>query len=247
MSLTLQGRQLTEAHRVAQLQISAETTQLVLDTWDLLDPDDVDGSTEAWLRVTRREVANQHGKSAAVAAAYFQVFRQVELGRLERFEPLRVAPIGRQFTTSLMVTGPVTLRRLLRSGVPPAQAKSQGVATLAGAAVRLALAGSRDTLVETVKADPRALGWSRVTSGSPCAFCAMLASRGPVYVAEDSAGFEPHDRCGCQPEAVFSRQAEWPPGAREYRDQWDRATEGLSGQDAVNAFRRSLTGGDTEE
>jgi hypothetical protein len=45
--------------------------------------------------------------------------------------------------------------------------------------------------------------WRRVTDGDPCAFCAMLASRGPVYGSKQTAetraadGRRYHDHCGC--------------------------------------------------
>lgn len=42
------------------------------------------------------------------------------------------------------------------------------------------------------------LGWARVLAGETnCAFCAMLASRGPVYHSEGTASFDAHDGCDC--------------------------------------------------
>lgn len=35
--------------------------------------------------------------------------------------------------------------------------------------------------------NPHSTGWRRITDGDPCAFCAMLASRGPAYRTEASA------------------------------------------------------------
>ena len=43
--------------------------------------------------------------------------------------------------------------------------------------------------------------WTRVTVGTSCAFCTMLASRGAVYLSRESAGGSPsskfHDDCDC--------------------------------------------------
>lgn len=43
--------------------------------------------------------------------------------------------------------------------------------------------------------------WTRVTVGTSCAFCTMLASRGAVYLSRESAGGTPsskfHDDCDC--------------------------------------------------
>lgn len=45
---------------------------------------------------------------------------------------------------------------------------------------------SRDLVVES--AGYAGSRWRRVTDGNPCAFCAMLAGRGPVYLTRESAG-----------------------------------------------------------
>jgi hypothetical protein len=65
----------------------------------------------------------------------------------------------------------------------------------------------------------------------------MLASRGPVY-SKKSIDFKTHDGCGCTPEPVFSRNAAWPAGSREYAEMWQEATAGEA--DQLNAFRRAL-------
>jgi hypothetical protein len=101
------------------------------------------------------------------------------------------------------------------------------------------LDGGRETLLDTMRDDQRAIGWARSASGKACAFCAERASRGPVY-KEESAGFQSHDGCGCTPEPVFSEDADWPVGSREYQQMWKDLTDGQSGLDAINAFRRGF-------
>lgn len=54
---------------------------------------------------------------------------------------------------------------------------------------------SRDTVMGSALADPRAEGWQRSGNGS-CAFCRMLIGRGTVY-SESSADFASHDHCNC--------------------------------------------------
>lgn len=109
---------------------------------------------------------------------------------------------------------------------------------VSGAVTRHVLNGARETLHRSVRADRRALGWARATSGAPCSFCAMLASRGPVY-GERTGDFQTHDHCSCGLEPVYRRDQEWPHGSREYQRLWREATEGLSGAEAQNAFRRA--------
>ena len=60
--------------------------------------------------------------------------------------------------------------------------------------------------------------WRRVTDGAPCGFCAMLASRGPVYTSQDTAdGGRYHGRCGCTAEPFEGDFADWQPSEAEQR------------------------------
>jgi hypothetical protein len=105
-----------------------------------------------------------------------------------------------------------------------------------GEAGKLVLSGGRRTLIAGVDQDRRALGWERVTSGSPCSFCLMLAARGPVY-GERGSQFEAHGHCSCTGEPVFERGLS---PSSDLADEWSDVTEGLSGKDARNAWRRHV-------
>ena len=60
--------------------------------------------------------------------------------------------------------------------------------------------------------------WRRVTDGAPCGFCAMLASRGPVYTSQDTAdGGRYHGRCGCSAEPFDGDPSDWVPSEAEQR------------------------------
>lgn len=63
----------------------------------------------------------------------------------------------------------------------------------------------RDTITTNRLRDPQADGWRRVTSGTGCKFCQMLADRGAVY-REDTARFASHGNCHCTAAPVFKGQ-----------------------------------------
>src|SRR5690606_23876522 len=149
------------------------------------------------------------------------------------------APPVEQVTTSLLVTGPYSLRRNLAGGMPFARAVDVAQAGQAAAGMRHVLSGGREAIVGTVREDRRALGWARATSGNACAFCQMLAGRGAVY-ARESADFEALGSCGCTAEPVYSESSAWPPGAREARERWDEAKARAADEDvdAAVMFRR---------
>lgn len=240
MASTREAARLTEAHRLAQLQIGAQTVQQLRTAWRLVDFDNLDQSTPDWLRVSIPIIRNQHRASTTLAANYYVQFRGRELGLAGgRFSPpLATAPPTEAITTSLTVTGPVAVKRATSQGKTQAAAMTLGEARTAAAGMRQALSGGRNTLTGSIQSDPQALGYARATSGKACAFCAMLASRGPVYT-KTSIDFQTHDGCGCKPEPVFFRDAAWPDGSEDYATLWQEVAS--SDPDPINAFRRALT------
>lgn len=136
-------------------------------------------------------------------------------------------------------------------GVNPAtrldRADPEILARAAEGAARLALNAGRDYVIQTVEQDRLAVGWMRVTDGDPCAFCLVLASRGPVYKSRTTAEFLAHDNCGCVAVPVFTRDPVLPESTlqaqRIYREaqEWARSTGSQSrgtANDLLNNVRR---------
>lgn len=139
---------------------------------------------------------------------------------------------------SLLVTGPGELKRQAKMGRTEQQAKDRALVVVSGSISRQVLNGGRAATLTSVATDQQAIGWARLTDSDPCAFCLVLASRGPVYKSESSAGFQAHDACACIPVAVFSKSEPWPGRAREYRRLYDQVAKGQ--KDPINALRRHL-------
>jgi hypothetical protein len=108
------------------------------------------------------------------------------------------------------------------------------------------LKAGRDAISGAIREDKKIIAVARGTSGDPCAFCAMLASRGFVYKSEatakvggDIAEIEKvHVHCKCFPIVRFIRESELPELNRYFQAKWKEETAGYSGTDALNAFRR---------
>lgn len=240
MAATTVGRRLTEQHRLAQLRISALTVARMRVLWRLIDPTRLDETTPGWLDAASTLVAAQAGVSAALARRYYRTFRAVEAGAAPADVPSVSAPNRAAVETSLLVTGPYTLRGKLAEGVTFERANSRALAASAAAAARQALTAGRNTLVVATDTDRRALGWQRVTSIRPCAFCAMLAGRGPAFKNQRSASFQAHDSCACTAEPVFARNQPPPPQTERFAALYDEAAKGQP--DPLNAFRRAYEG-----
>jgi hypothetical protein len=229
----------TQAHRVAQTRIGAQASLRAVRLWRLVDLEDLSDSVPAWLDTMRVVVADGHRRSSALARRYFLQLRVLETGRALPGVLPEVTLETAAVDAGLAINGPGTTQRALRRGEQMARALQLGQVQSAREAARFVLDGGRRTISEAVAADREALGYSRVASGAACAFCAMLASRGPVY-SEETVHFDTHKGCSCSAEPVWSTDTGWPEGSEHYRDVWDEATAGHSGRDAINAFRRAL-------
>lgn len=119
----------------------------------------------------------------------------------------------------------------------------------AAAAARVAMNGGRGMLFGVGQKDERALGWVRASrTGTPCGWCAMLISRGPVYRTAETAGFDEegdlyHDNCHCFAELVYGDEQYADKRFdlnRRYAKDWPRVTRGLSGKEALSAWRKYI-------
>ncbi|MFT3871552.1 MAG: hypothetical protein QM714_02730 [Nocardioides sp.] len=119
-------------------------------------------------------------------------------------------------------------------------AMQQPETALLGVGQRLVANAGRGQILAGIRADAKARRWARVTSATGCAFCRMLATRGAVYRSEESADFRAHDHCGCTIEPLFGGRYEPPAHVRADQQLWAESTDGLSGGDALNAFRRAV-------
>lgn len=125
---------------------------------------------------------------------------------------------------------------------------------------RNVLNGARGSLFLVSDRDRRVLGWARHSStGTPCGFCAMLISRGFVmrngkvsgglYSSNQGTSADTtygdldlyHANCHCFAVPVFSVQQMRSDAVfalnREYAELWPTVTKGLSGKEALSAWR----------
>ena len=119
-------------------------------------------------------------------------------------------------------------------------------AAVVRAAQRHAQQPARD-VVQGVADEWPGVAWARVLTGArSCYFCAMLASRGPVYTSENAAKYRGgqrvdryHDGCDCEV-VLVQNYSTWE-GRRAHKllaQLWEDSTTGTSGRRSMNAFRR---------
>lgn len=222
------------AHREVQAGIAADTVAAMQAAWEVLDLRNLDVTFPRWFAAVRGIVAGNRLRSVEEAQRYYDTVRRLAglgpLVAMPSVPPLDLAWL----TASMLVTGPVTVKRSVAMGRTLPVAGAAGMVASAGAAQRIVLDGGRSAVIDAARSDPHAHGWARIGSSDPCAFCAMLISRGPVY-RSDTVGFRAHDSCRCSAEPIFDPDR-WDGRAEQvrFRAMWEQIK---SERDPLSAFR----------
>lgn len=254
---------LSRAEQQAETKLGLLYAALAVKLWQsYVKADDIDGAGyERFIELLIPNILKARAQAAGNGRKYYQTFRILETGdRTVYTPPTELITLDRHVVeTSARVTGPVAFKSrvaaIQKLDLDPAVSKAltdkafkQSADGVAGAMMRHVIDGARQQVQEDVQTDQVALGYMRVMkSTNPCYYCAMLASRGPVYKqgsfdASDARftgdGTEKvHDHCACGMEPVFNRDSEWTPGARDAAEIWGSATKGKGGRSAIGAFR----------
>lgn len=230
MARTPEGTQLTGRHYQAQVAIRAQALRDYLALFPMWQGDE--RSFAQLVTATVPLVRAYHGLSASVAAAYYEAFRRVEGAGGEATPRLSDGVDVEALVAGMVTTGRIQAAKGVLAGKSPQVAMQTAMTTSSGTVTRFVLDGGRQTIVRSTTEDREALGYARVTAGKPCSFCAMIASRGPVF-SEETVGFDAHDHCSCSGEPHYDG-AEWPGRAREFLSLYREV-----GSDP-QAFRRAL-------
>lgn len=235
MARTAEGAALSTQHRAAQVRIRAQALQSYLRVWPVWQGDEE--SFNRLVGVTYPLVTVHRRLSASLAASYYQNFRTVEKVK-GKPTPHLAGPLDEATVTgTLFVTGRDMTAKAIAAGASPQAAMQAAFVRTSGTVGRFVLGGGRDTIVRSSSADPLAKGYGRVTGANPCAFCAMIASNGPVF-SEDTADFEAHDHCSCAGEPMYEG-SEWPGEAKEFKRLWNEHASGA--ENPLAEFRRVLS------
>jgi hypothetical protein len=190
--------------------------------WQFLRPQSLHQSMPAWVAAVHAVTSRYAPMSAALAADYYEAERAAARAAGRFTAPLADAPdadqvdaVMRWATKDLWSHDPDTLMERVKAAESRAQS----------AAAKLVEDVGRLTITYAVQKDPAAVGWVRTAAPGACAFCAMLAGRGPTYSA-DTVGFRAHNDCHCMAQPLFRGQ-KWAPSAqvREWQRQYEQAAK----------------------
>lgn len=275
---------LDAAYRAAIAMTSLQVVRAMVSVWNTVDRDNLAGTSEEWLTAAVARVLAGQRDAQIIADAYASRVRRIAAPNAPLFTPPNPnPPNAEQVRNSLIFTGPASAGRELgraeavyrESILDPEttfedrQAEKQtleivkrevmnkAIARASGAATRHVTTAGRDQLENFVRTDKVAQGWVRVTKAGCCYYCAMLASRGPVYKEDSFAKSDPrfknhpvngasdqkvHDNCGCGLRPWYGAGEDLPERVAEFEQQWIDFTEGYSMDAAIRRFRQGYEG-----
>lgn len=257
MAATEESLALVELHRQSQSRLSGMVAADIYPLTQLIDYDNIAGSYRSIEPYLLRIIVERGAQAEALAAEFYAAIRTAEsISGL--YTPRGADALDlRKVQRNLRIVGPGKAGKMMQLGQP--NVEESMFTNLAGEAQRNVVNRNRSATVNTGTADKKCVGWVRVTDGNPCAFCAMLASRGPVFKDAKMAtagskrvrktrkldgikvdGYRAHPNCGCIAKPVYAPDDPWPGRGEEFRKIWDESTVGESGKNALNAFRREL-------
>lgn len=237
-------------------------------------PDTAVGQTT--LRELREEFSG-HLDDAGISRTQYPVsaqeapgYTRIEVDRLPGWDRQSEAEIeadaAQEAVVTLTANGPENLRRKVRVidrrdsaeqvDSERDDARKKAGSRQAATGERLVRNAARSRLWEMLQRDTRVIGYVRHSlTGTPCGWCAMLISRGLVYRSAKSAEFSDgdlyHDNCKCISLPVYSLEQYESMSVfdlnREYGKLWPEVTKGLSGKDAVSAWRKFIRARNPQE
>ena len=208
--------------------------------WASLDTLNATATRDALLEVVPLLVA-QYGETAASVAADFYDNLREQAAAPGRFSAVLGDPVDVE-----------ELRGQIRWSIDPLfSANPDPQAALGRLEIKtdeFTLQPGRDTIAASAAHDPAKARWARVPVGKTCAFCLMLASRGPVFRSAESAGQgrKFHGHCDCTATPMWTGDA-YPDGydpdalLQSYIDARKAADSGRP--KAILAELRTETGG----
>lgn len=237
MAVTEVGAVLTEAHRTAQLGILESLLRMFEQEWTEEVAFD-SAAFAAWVAEHAPEVAAAYRLSAETAQRYYERFREAE-GVQDPFTSVILDSLDPwAWSESVTRWGPSYVTTLVEDGLTEEAAARRSLVALSLDATRTSMAGGRTALSALMEEESRPVRWARIPRGRCCAFCAMLASRGPVYSSSWAAGAGRHWHrgCKCTVEPYFGRgRYQLHPTSQQYATMWDNLKH-----PNLNEFRREL-------
>lgn len=224
--------ELSNQFRADQIDLARESTTKLLEVSGALNFKAVDSSAPGWIAAVESIVVPAHERSVQLGAALYGDYRLAS--GVAGAAPVVIPELDRRaLRNALTILGPYAAKHAMAQGMSISKTFENVFANTAGTAVKTVLGGGRDTVQGSSVSDTVCVGYQRVTSSSPCPFCAMVAQNTyrSVESASQSSGTRKrsanpqppksryHSHCRCTVVPIFSA-ASWPAGYKSKASDW---------------------------
>lgn len=244
-----------QAHYATQTGLTAALLAALRRLWPSVDPRASAASRKPAVAASAAVVNHFSNASISLSADFYEAMRQ-DAGVTSRFTVPSIDPLTEQQAEAYLTTSINSFlaqvkidQKAMRAEVDQklAEIEQQFMLQVEAAAQKIVADAGRHEIIFATHADSEAHGWARVCKPGACAFCLMLAARGPVYRSKETASFRAHvpkdgrgGFCQCIPEPLFGKHYEAPAQVRAAHALWLDSTAGHSGKAAIRAFRRAV-------
>ena len=210
----------TEAYRASTGTVAAAAATLAAARLEQIvtDPRDWLAFFPAYIEDIMPALMAAGARTAALAGTDYRATRRAEGIRGDfAFRPVLPEPAA--LTASLFATGGQALQGIEKHDMAPGVALKKARIDIQGSVVRHTMNAARNSTIANAARDREAIGALYVTKGDEkvCYWCAMLASRGPVF-GDDSyddadklftgtGTAKSHDHCRCVLKTVYREQS----------------------------------------
>ncbi|QNQ90726.1 hypothetical protein GP475_08805 [Corynebacterium poyangense] len=225
------------------------------------DPKEIRRSSQSFALKAAPIVHEFRRMSRETSIGYLEAFRDAEVPEPKR-EPIHIVEDDygvEDIFEDLHDTSRIAMLQASKKGYTQEEIKKAGESAITGRATRIVADGGRKVIEGDIERGQGPIGYARVVDADPCAFCAMLASRGVSYTglmgegeglyrsdsfiesnARFSGGgkFKVHDGCQCTLEPVYkvAGKIKLPGRGDELARAWARVASGE--KDPLAAWRR---------
>lgn len=193
---------LAESHRRAQLSVRAASFKDLLSLWPAFDLKRINTTWPAFEAALLILIRDRGRTSSGLSTNFYQRIRRKQ-GVKGSATPTAAAPDEEVIVKGLRVVGPANAAFQLAKSVPLELVKKNTLVNLSGEVTRSVLEHGRMSMMESLVEDARRNGTrpgvQRVTSGSPCSWCASQAAE--IYPPTERFPAHMHD--SCFPSPVF--------------------------------------------
>lgn len=214
---------LTDQHRRNQVRLAIKADSQARRLWDsTLDINDLRGSQPIWKHTMLDLLSRWFKLSERMALNYLPRYREASIGTPDGGVTIEIPDFNRTLMSQRFDwMGAINVMWHLARGDTQQAAWEAARSLFLGQFHEAVLTGGRQTIQEWAKKDHRCVGYRRVSDGNPCAFCAMLVTRGPIYLSRETALFSEnpnipdgkyHEHCGCTVEPIYG---DWEPTEKE--------------------------------